>query len=206
MKILVFGATGKTGIAIVKQALEKDHEVTAFVRDPGRLPIKHEHLNIIAGNVLDPDTVTQVVQGQDAIVCALGSRDLKKTSIRTDSTENIINAMKANAVQRFVVVSAMGIGESWGTLSLVNKLFFAVFLKSAREDHESQEALVKKSGLDWTIIRPSGRTDTPRTGLYDVGEQISAKTSRISSADVADSILKELEEDNWIRKAVTVTN
>jgi putative NADH-flavin reductase len=100
----------------------------------------------------------------------------------------------------------MGVGESWHTLSPFNKFFLATVLKSSRDDHESQEAAVKESGLDWTIVRPSGLTDTPRTGTYQVGENILAETSRIARADVADLILKEVGQNTLIRKAVTISN
>ena len=114
--------------------------------------------------------------------------------------------MKQHNIQRLLVVTAMGTGDSWDTLSLVNKFFYATLLKSSREDHEAQETAVKESGLDWTIIRPSGLTDEPRTGVYKVGENILAKTSKIARADVADLILKELEQNALIHKAVTITN
>lgn len=206
MKIAVFGATGKTGVEITKQALAKGHQVTAFVRDPARMTIKDDRLSFVVGDVNDPSLIDKAVQGQDAIVCALGSRDLKKTTVRTIGTQHIIKAMEQRSVRRLIVVSAMGTGESWDTLSLISKFFYAVLLKSAREDHESQEVIVQKSGLDWTIIRPSGLTDGPRTGNYQVGEKIYTKTSNISSADVADLILKELEQNVLIYKAVTITN
>ena len=206
MKLAVFGATGKTGIEITKQALAKGYQVAALVRDPARLPIRDDRLTFIIGDVNDPGPVHKAVQGQDAIVCALGSRDLKKTAVRTIGTKHIIKAMRERSVRRLIIISAMGTGESWDTLSLVNKFFYAVLLKSSREDHESQEAIVKNSGLDWTIIRPSGLTDAPRTGKYEVGEMISAKESKISSADVADLILKELEQNELINRAVTITN
>jgi len=140
------------------------------------------------------------------VLCALGARDLKKTMIRTEGTVNIINSMKKNNVTRLIVVSAMGVGESWKSLSMFNKLLFAILMKSTREDHEAQEAAVKESELDWTIIRPSGLVNTPRTGVYSVGENISAKTSQISRADVADLILNVLEEQILVQKAVTITN
>ena len=115
MKLAVFGATGKTGIEITKQALAKGHQVTAFVRDPARMPVKEDHLTFIIGDVTDSSLVGKAVQGQDAIVCALGSRDLKKTAIRTIGTEHIIEAMHQSGVGRLIVVSAMGTGESWET-------------------------------------------------------------------------------------------
>ena len=207
MNIAVFGATGKTGLEIVKQALEGGHNITAFVRDPARLAIKDKNLNVVTGDVFDTDSVTQAIKGQDAVVCALGAgSDLKKTTVRASGTSNIIKGMQQNNVKRLVVITAMGVGESWDTLSMINKFFFAVLLKSSRDDHEAQEAAVKESGLDWTIIRPSGLVDTPRTGVYDFGENIPAKTSKIARADVADLIIKELEQNSSIGKALTISN
>jgi putative NADH-flavin reductase len=171
------------------------------------LAIEDERLTSIVGDIFDPASVAQAVQEQDAVICTLGAGiDLKKTTVRTDGTVNIIHGMKSNKVERLFVVSAMGVGESWNTLSLINKLFFATLLKSSRDDHETQETAVKESGLDWTIIRPSGLTDTPRTGSYEVGENISATTSKIARADVADLVIKELEQNKLIGKAVTITN
>jgi putative NADH-flavin reductase len=207
MKLAVFGATGKTGLKIVEQALNQGHVVTAFVRDAARLPIENEYLTSIIGDVFDPVCVTQAIQGQDAIICALGAgSSLNKTTVRTVGTMNIIKGMKEHNVNRLMVVTAMGVGESWNTLSPFNKFFFATLLKSSRDDHESQEAAVKESGLDWTIVRPSGLTDDPRTGVYITGENILAKTSRIARADVADLILKEVEQNTLIGKAVSITN
>jgi putative NADH-flavin reductase len=207
MRLTIFGATGKTGIELVKQALEQGHAVTAFVRDPARLAIDDERLTVMVGDIFDPASVAQAVKGQDAVICALGvGSDLKKTTVRTDGTVNIINGMKLNNVDRLIVVSAMGVGDSWDTLSLFNKFFFATLLKSSREDHEAQESAVRDSGVEWTIIRPSGLTDTARTGVYEVGENISAVSSKIARADVADLILKELEQNQFIGKAITITN
>ena len=207
MKLAIFGATGKTGIAVVEQALEQGNQVTAFVRDQARMAIEDERLTMVTGDVFDPARVAQAIEGQDAVVCVLGAgSDLKKTTVRTDGTINIINGMKKHAVKRLLVVTAMGVGESWDTLSFVNKLFFATLLKSSRSDHEAQEAVVKASELDWTIIRPSGLTDTPRTGKYNAGENIPAVTSKIARADVADLILLELKQNTRKGKAVTITN
>ena len=206
MKLTIFGASGKTGVELVKQALEKKHVITAFVRDPSRLSIQHDQVDVITGNVLKAENVAEAVQGQDAVVCVLGSNELKKTAIRSAGTANIIQAMKQANVQRLIVVFAMGTGDSWNSLSSTGKFLYATVLKSSREDHEAQETAVKESSLDWTIIRPSGLTDEPKTGEYEVGENIPAKTSRIARADVADLILKELDQNAFIGKAVTITN
>mgnify|MGYP001608073934 CR=1 FL=1 len=207
MNIIVFGATGKTGLAFCEAALEKDHNITAFLRSPEKLGIERANLSVIIGDVYNSEEVAAAVAGNDAVVCALGSgQSLAKTDIRSAGTSNIITAMKSTNVKRLFVVSAMGVGESWDDLSLINKLFFAVLLKSSREDHEAQEAAVKASDLDWTIIRPSGLTDEPATGDYMTGERIKAITSKIARADIAHLILKELEANQLAGKAVTITN
>ena len=207
MKLAIFGATGKTGAEVVKQALETGHNITAFVRNPDRMVIQDEKINLITGDVFDPAGVAQAVKGQDAVICVLGAgNDLKKTTVRTTGTVNIIAGMQEHNVKRLLVVTAMGVGESWDTLSWINKLFFATLLKSSRDDHETQEAAVKESNIDWTIIRPSGLQDAPRSGVYEYGVNIPAVKSTIARADIADLIVKELEKNELIGKAVTITN
>jgi putative NADH-flavin reductase len=150
--------------------------------------------------------VTQAIIGQDAVICSLGTNELGKTTVRSDGTANIIKAMKENHVNRLIVITAMGVAESWFTLSLVNKLFFATLLRNTRQDHEKQEILVRESDLDWTIIRPSGLTDDPLTETYALGENIRTKTSQISRADVAHAIIEEVQDNTFVHKAVTITN
>ena len=206
MKLSVFGGTGGIGRELLKQALGKGHEVTALVRDPARLQEYSDRVTMLAGDVFDADCVARVVSGQDAVLCALGSRDLKKTRVRAEGTSNIIQAMKQNGVDRLIVVSAMGVGSSWKTLSLFNRFFFATLLRNTRADHEAQEASVTASRLKWTIVRPSGLVDTPGTGAYRVGKDVRAKTSKIPRADVAHLILNALSDEALIHKAVTITN
>ena len=86
----------------------------------------------------------------------------------------------------------MGTGESWSALSFTNKLFYATLLRNSRQDHEAQEAVVKKSNLNWTIMRPSGLTDGPSTGKYAIGESVRGESSQIACADVTHAIIKEL--------------
>lgn len=206
MKIVVFGATGKTGKEIVKQSLVRGDEVTAFVRGPSKMKLEHDDLKIITGDVHEYSAVTRAIQGQDAVICSLGTSELGKTNVCSKGTANIIRAMKENQVKRLIVVTAMGVGESWSTLSFVNKLFFATLLRNARQDHEKQEVVVRESDLDWTIIRPSGLTDTALTESYAIGEKISVKTSQIARADVAHAIIKEIHDETFMYKAVTISN
>jgi putative NADH-flavin reductase len=207
MKLAIFGATGKTGIELVKQALDHGHEVTVMVRDPNRLPTFSKSLAVFTGDLSQQETVRSTIEGQDAVVCTLGSRELYKNSgLRTRGTRAIIEAMDEVGVKRLVVMSSMGIGESWNNLSLFSKALFKLVMPAAREDHEAQELAIKSSTLDWTIIRPSGLTDDPGVSKYEFGKDLTPKTSRISRANVADLILKVIESNTHVHEAITISN
>ena len=207
MKIAIFGATGKTGIEVIKQAVDAGHEVTVMVRDAKRLPRFTKEIKVITGDFNDKLAVQSTVKGQDAVICTLGSRELyKNTGFRDFATRVIMEAMNEERVKRFVVMSSMGIGESWNDIPAFTKLLFKVVMPAARKDHEAQEAAVKASLLDWTIIRPSGLTDQQEVTTYEFGKIISPKSSRISRANVADLMLKVLESNSHIHEALVISN
>jgi len=201
MKLLVFGATGGTGRELVKQALAQGHEVTAYARNPAKLgAIAHARLQVVRGDVLDAAAVEQAVPGHDAVVCAIGA-GAGRTSLREDGTRNIVRAMQKAGVRRLICQSSMGIGDSRANLGFLTKFVIVpLFLRHAFADHERQEAVVKESDLDWTIVRPPHLRDGPRTGAYrhgfpttDTGIQ-----GKISRADVADFMLKQLATDTYL--------
>jgi putative NADH-flavin reductase len=203
MKLLVFGATGGTGRELVEQALAQGHEVTAYARNPAKLgDITHARLQVIRGDVLDAAAVEQAVPGHDAVVCAIGA-GAGRTSLREDGTRNIVRAMEKVGVRRLICQSSMGVGDSRANLGFLTKcVIVPVFLRHAFADHERQEAVVKESDLDWTIVRPPHLKDGPRTGAYrhgfpttDTGIQ-----GQISRADVADFMLKQLTEDTYLHQ------
>lgn len=205
MKLVVFGASGKTGIHIVKQALGQGHEVTAFVRDVLKLSVKHENLTAVTGNVLNSEDVEAAIQNQDAVLVALGTSTTSKNTLRSDGTKNIIDAMQKATAKRLIVMTTMGAHDSWAQLTFAGKAFFRTMLKHVKADHELQEDYVKASGLDWTIVRPSGLTDGEQNGNYKVGTDSNLKAARIARADVAEFMIKQLHNDTWMHKAVSIT-
>lgn len=208
VRLLIIGATGGTGRALVQQALERGHRVTAFVRDPSRLRVRHERLAIARGNVLDYSSVETAVRGQDAVLCALGhKRWLYPTRILSDGTRNIIRAMEGQSVRRLVCETALGIGDSWGRMGLYYTLFVGVFiLPFYFLDKTRQERLVRASELEWIIVRPGALTNGRKRGVYRHGGRIGNPlwTVRISRADVADFMLRQVDEDRYLRTAVGV--
>lgn len=206
MKLLIFGSTGSIGRELLKQALEDGHTVTAFARDPSKLDIKHHNLTVVQGDVMEFPSVEQAVQGQDAVFCSLGAG--RRGTVRSEGTRNIVRAMEQAGVRRFICQSTLGVGESWDNLNVIWKyVMFKGLLRQAYADHVSQEDCVKQSHLDWTIVRPGAFTDGNRTGEYRhgfPGTDRSAKL-KISRADVADFMLKQLTDDTYLHKAPSLS-
>jgi NAD(P)H-binding len=151
MKLLIFGSTGSIGRPLIEQALEQGHEVTAFARNPAKLDIQHPNLKVVQGNVLNLASVEQAVQGQDAVLCVLGSGSKRKGTIRSEGTRQIIRAMEKTGVRRLICQTTLGAGESWGNLNFFWKyIMFGYLLQEVFADHERQENEVKQSHLDWT--------------------------------------------------------
>jgi len=208
MKLIIFGATGGTGHQLVTQAIEKGHDVTAFVRQPEKLDLHHHSLKVIAGDVLDVASVEQAVRGQDAVLCALGAPAMNKKNLRAGGTKNIIHAMEKNDVKRFICQSGLGCGQSHALLPFHYKyLIFPLMLRYVYADHEIQERYVRESALDWTIARPAALTDGARTGRYWHGFTVTDKSLsiKISRADVADFMLQQLGDDLYMHKAPSIS-
>lgn len=208
MNLLIFGATGGTGRELVKQALELGHSVTAFVRNPAKLTVQHRNLRIVKGNVLDYPSVEHAVAGSDAVLSALGhKRWFIKTTILSDGTRNIINAMEKHGVKRFVCETSLGVGDSRGRLGIYYTFFVVpVIIYFYYKDKELQERYIKQSSLDWVIVRPGQLTNGRKRGTYrhspDIGSRI--LTVRISRADVGDFMLRQLTDNIYLHRTVGV--
>ena len=207
MRILVIGAAGKTGEAIVKQALAEGHEVTAFVHSAKEF--EGDGARIVEGDVLDAAIVAGAVAGQDAVLDALGGHTpWKETSLDSNAARNIIKAMQTGGVRRLMVVSAIGVG---GTADLVpswyEHLIMPTLLRGAMKDKEKMEPLVEASGLEWTLVRPGHLVDGEATGQVRLFEAGSGETApKIPRADVAAFMLKALAEGTYIGKAVNIAS
>ncbi len=198
MKVLTFGATGSIGRELVGRALEEGHKVTAFVRDQAKLEIVHPQLRVYQGDVLDAASVQEAMEDQEAVFCALGAG--RKGNVRSGGTRNIIRAMEKTGIKRLICQTSLGVGDSRGNLTFFWKhIMFGILLRPAYEDHVIQEDHIVRSRLDWTIVRPAAFTDGDRTGKYRHGFLGTDRTTalKISRADVADFMLRELKDSRY---------
>ena len=188
MKITIFGASGKTGILTLFQALEKGHSVTAYSRKASKITIQHKNITVIEGEMNDFQKIKQAIEGQDVVISALGVDKRGNTTILSDATAMILKAMQECGLHRFICMSSAGIlGNDAGFL--FGKILMPLFLRGVFEDKKRQMNLIRESNLDWVIVRPSGLTDAPKTGKYKITGHSPASRS-IPRADVADFMLK----------------
>jgi putative NADH-flavin reductase len=205
MKLVVFGATGGSGRQLVEQALEAGHEVTAFARRPEALKVEHTNLRVIQGDALDARKVSEAVEGQDAVLFAIGINRRSTPTVCADSTRHIIDAMKEHGVSRLICLSAYGASETKDTALYSKVLRF--FIGKRVEDKDRQEELIRGSGLDWVLVRPPLLTNGARRGRYRAGFDIPVMLfSSVSRADVAEFMLRQLTGDAYLRQAPTITN
>jgi len=208
MKLILFGATGGTGSQLVEQAIEQEYNVTAFARSPEKIQLTNKRLEIVKGNVLDMASIENAMQSHDAVLCTLGvSNIMDKTKLRANGTANIISAMEKMRIKRLICQSALGTGSSHVFLPFYYKCFLIpLFMKRLYKDHSIQEKHIKNSKLEWTIVRPGILTNGRRTGVYKHGftTDNKAATVKISRADTADFMLKQLTNNRYLYKTPCV--
>jgi nucleoside-diphosphate-sugar epimerase len=210
MHILVFGANGPTGRLLTAQCLAAGHEIVAVTRRPDRFPIRHERLAVRGADVLDPDAVDDLVGGSDAVLSALGV-PFGKTPVETYSrgAAHILAAMKRHEVRRLVVLSSGAVtGQDEPTGGwlfnrvlqpyVINKLGRTVY-----DDMRRMEDLVRHSGVEWTVLRPSGLYHLDTVTDYSLTEEHGPGrfTARI---DLAHAMLAQVQDRRFVRRIAHV--
>jgi putative NADH-flavin reductase len=210
MRITVFGATGGTGRRLVEQAIAEGNEVVAYVRNPSKLDMENEHLTVVQGELTDEELIEKAVKGVDAVISLLGPRGGSKSKPLTHGIQNIIAAMKKQGVRRLVITSTLSVKDpndlpDFKTKSLVN--IVKVTMHDAYEDIVSTAETVRNSDLDWTIVRLSMLNNKPKSGKVRAGYVGRGDVGTwISRADVADFMLKQVQDTKYLRQAPAITN
>jgi uncharacterized protein YbjT (DUF2867 family) len=220
LKVVVFGATGKAGHAITLTLLAAGHQVTAFARDPAKLPA-HKGLSVIKGYALNAADTAAAVAGQDAVVVSLGDSlnpvvlnmgaklGVKRNTppnICEVGTANVIAAMAAASVARLVCITSYGVSDTRDKLSLAFRLWFRVLqLREQLADKGRQEKLVKASDLDWTLIQPVGLTDGAATGRWLASTSGNRRKRTVSRVDLADFIAQVIDGGRHMRETVVLS-
>lgn len=209
MKLTIFGASGRTGRCLVEQALAAGHDVTTFVRDPAKLPLRHERLTTVQGDAMSAAAVERAVTGADVVLSALGHTQSTPPDMQTVATRHIIAAMKQHGVRRLISMTGAGVAAPQDRPRLINHLIaFALktFSGTVLKDAEGHAEVIRNSALEWIIVRGPILTDGPYTGTYRVGWVGINTGARISRADIADFMLKQLNDNTYMRQAPMVSD
>ena len=208
MKVLVLGATGGIGLELVRQAVERGHSVTALVRAPERLKSFQDRITVKQGDVLNSAELERTVEGHDAVLSGFGPRlPLSKadTDLLRTFAVSVTTAMRHEDVRRIVVVSMAFLFKDaiLPPAYLVGRLFFSSLVRDA----SAMERVFQESQLDWTIVRPPQLTDKARTGKYRVREgHLPCFGFKISRADVADCLIRTLDDRTSVKKILGLSN
>ena len=211
MDIVVFGANGQTGRLSTRRALDKRHSVTAVTRNPDDFPFSDPLLSVVRADVREPSSLVEVVRDADAVVSTLGvpfsTRPIDTYSV---GVRNIVAAMQTTAVRRMVLVSSTGAypypnrSETPLALRIFEPVITRTIGKTTYDDQRRMEDIVHASGLDWTIVRPSGLFDLPEPTDYVAGEvdPVGGFTARI---DLADYMIALAGDASTARKTVVIS-
>ncbi len=210
MKIAIFGATGETGRQLVEQALAAGYQVVAYVRNPSKLNTRHESLTIVQGELADQAIIERAVSAADAVISVLGPRGGSKGKPITRGMQNIIEAMKKQGVRRLIISSTLSAKDpndlpDFKAKALVNLV--KLTMHAAYEEIVSVAETVRKSDLDWTIVRLTTLNNNPKSGKVRVGYLGKGEVGlRISRADLAEFMLKQVQDTKYLRQAPVISN
>ena len=209
MKITVLGATGHVGSAVVNQALERGHEVVAYVRSPGALR-QALHVSIVQGSLEDETALASAFTSVDAVICCLGAplRPGKPVELMQRSLPVVTAAMKAAGVERFVLVSAFGVGDTASKASPLARVLYRTVMSPIFTDKQRSEQGLPDSGLNWTIVHPiklTQKATNPATiRPLDQVTRVPGLPA-LSYANLSSALLDIVADDSLARSRVLVT-
>lgn len=214
MHLAIFGATGRTGKHLVRQALGAGHTVTALVRTPSRLAevgldVEHDRLHVVHGDAMNAADVEAAVRDAEAVLLALGHAKGTPDAVLEVATRHVLKAMEQYGVRRLVNETGAGVGDERDAPPSLGARIMTAMLKLLAgrllADSERQAALIRASDADWTIVRAPRLTEGEHTGDYRVGYMDLGLGAQIARADVADFMLRLAVEGGYVHEAPKIT-
>jgi putative NADH-flavin reductase len=208
IKITVFGATGRTGRAVISLALTQGMTVTAYARNTGDLAQWAGRIRVLPGTLDDADGIGRAIEGTDAVVIAFGPRKGGPQVFCANATQLIISAMKDRKVRRLVCVTGALIGEQYPTRGLFYRTIRKLLVRKVPHlmlDRDGQETIVMNSGLDWTVFKPPRLMNgADRPGTQVGPDLVIGPAARTTVVSLATAILGELLGPQFVHKAVFI--
>ena len=204
MKLFILGATGAIGQHLIRIALERKHEITAYVRSPHKVGDRHERLKVVEGDVFDVGELARSLAGNDVVLSSFGPSTMRATTLRRDFGRTLTAAIRETEVRRVQVVSAAFLFRDVG---LLGGLLKATVFRKMIPDMAGMEAELCQSDLEWIMVRPPRLTNEAATHSFRIAEgKLPAGGRLISRADVAGFMIGEAENPKYSRQIVGLAN
>ena len=210
MNIAIFGASGATGLPLTQRCLAAGHSVTALLRRPEASPLR-EAVRVVHGSAFDAEPVSRTIEGADAVLSTLGASSLGKEEVLERGVPQIIAAMQQQRVRRIVVLGAAGaIAHGWDDQSpwrrwIAEHIIVGMILKHPMASQRAQYQALSATDLDWTMVMPPMLTNSRSHGTWRIGANaLPHKANRIAREDVAQFMLQQIDDPQWIKKAVYI--
>lgn len=213
MKVVIFGASGFSGQAILKEALSQNHRISILVRNKSSISIHNKNLTIIEGSVMDRKVVSELIENQDAVIQCLGvggKGNGKPTTFISDATKIIVEEMEKHHVKRFIAMSNVGAGNSiafqpWFFTKFILP-YFMKWLKVIIDDKNRMEPIIMNSQLEWTIVRCPNIDDKTAKGTYYPTLDGKGLKLSITLGDMAKFIVQLLTDASYSKQAPSISN
>jgi putative NADH-flavin reductase len=210
VRALIIGASQGIGLETARQALEAGYEVRALARSATSIKLTSSNLEKVRGDALKLKDVEAALIGVEVVIQTLGiglSEMFRPVTLFSEATRVLLTAMKTNPARRLICVTGFGAGESRASISCLQWIPFRLVFGRAYDDKSLQETLIQESALDWTIVRPGVLTNGARSGRYKIlAERSMWRNGMISRSDVADFIVRQIEDRTYVRKSVVLVD
>jgi putative NADH-flavin reductase len=200
MTIALFGASGRSGAAFIPRALAAGHSIRALARTPDKVAVTNPQLTALQGDVTNAADVARTIEGCEVVVSLIGQTKGGRKDVQTVGTRHMVDTMQKQGIDRIVSMSGGGLPYAKDEPKFVDKAFRGVmglFFKDVIRDATDHADVLRRSGLNWTIVRAPRLVEESDRGEYKVGYVGTTGGSKISRGDVADFILQVVEQSSY---------
>jgi putative NADH-flavin reductase len=211
MKIAILGSTGFVGNVLIHKAVAAGYQVKTLARNPEKLDDIKDKVEIIKGSVFEPLSVEATIKGTEVVLSTVGPPPGKQCDpkLYEKAMQDIVSIMNKNGIKRYIHIGGAahkgGKNEYWPFKRRLLRLFLDLFSKQILVAKHLEWEVLKKSDLEWTLVRPPRIANEEASGNMSANEE-NLTSLKVNVGDLTDFILQQITSKDWIRKAPLVSS